>query len=147
MKNSAARLALESYPFTVQIETRFSDLDYQRHINNVAVANFYQEARLQFHRQLWPDAQRPQDTQTLIARHGMDYLKEIHYPGSIIVGLAVADIGRTSYTLASAMFQSQQCVGVAHTVLVFAQDSRPAPLPEPMRERLAQLCIAAGALD
>ena len=110
------------YPVKVEILTRFSDIDEQRHINNVAVADFYQESRFGFHRSMKSlDFERPRGSRTLVAHHEMDYLSEIEYPGRIWVGIEVSHIGNTSYTLSSGMFQNKQCVGLASTVLAGRQ--------------------------
>ena len=70
MKSNAARRILGNYPVTVEILTRYSDIDPQHHINNVAVAQFYQESRLGFHRALNPSySERPHGSRTLVARH------------------------------------------------------------------------------
>jgi acyl-CoA thioester hydrolase len=137
MQQTDSRRVLATYPVHVDILTRYSDIDPQHHINNVAVAEFYQESRLGFHRALnamfW---ERPHGARTLVARHEMDYLAEITYPGTVIVGVGVVRIGNSSYTLGSGMFQNDACVGVASTVLVHADANGPAPLPPAMREVL-----------
>jgi acyl-CoA thioester hydrolase len=137
MKQPNLRAVLATYPVHVEILTRFSDIDPQHHINNVAVAEFYQESRLGFHRALnamyW---ERPHGSRTLVARHEMDYLAEIAYPGRVIVGVGLLKVGNTSYTLGSGMFQNDACVGIASTVLVHANAQGPAALPSAMREVL-----------
>ena len=42
------RLLLASYPYRLPIETQFSDMDVAGHVNNVAVARFYECARARF---------------------------------------------------------------------------------------------------
>jgi acyl-CoA thioester hydrolase len=147
MKSNAARQTLRTYPVTVEILTRYSDVDPQHHINNVAVAEFYQESRLGFHRALNPSqAERPHGSRTLVARHEMDYLSEIEYPGLVIVGVGVSRIGNSSYVLASGMFQNERCVGLANTVLVHANSAGPMPIPEPMRRLLEKKRLPEEAL-
>lgn len=137
MKSLAARRIQQTYPVTIEILTRYSDVDPQHHINNVAVAAFYQESRLGFHRALNPShSERPHGSRTLVARHEMDYLSEIEYPGSVLVGVGVARIGSTSYVLASGMFQNERCVGLANTVLVHANAAGPLAIPAAMRSLL-----------
>jgi acyl-CoA thioester hydrolase len=147
MKSNAARLILRTYPVTVEILTRYSDIDSQHHINNVAVAEFYQESRLGFHRALNPShAERPHGSRTLVAHHEMDYLSEIEYPGTVLVGVGVARIGNSSYVLASGMFQNERCVGLANTVLVHANSAGPLAIPTPMRLLLEKKRLPDEAL-
>lgn len=133
------RRTLSYYPVKVEILTRFSDTDSQHHINNVAVAEFYQESRFGFHRALSKqDWEHPHGARTLVARHEMDYLAEIKYPGTVIVGVGVLRVGNSSYTLGSGMFQDGRCVGVALTVLVHADAQGSASIPAPMRAKLEE---------
>ncbi|MGR7003190.1 hypothetical protein ACU686_43130 [Yinghuangia aomiensis] len=39
------RLVLANYPHHREIPARFADMDLRRHINNVAIASFYEDGR------------------------------------------------------------------------------------------------------
>jgi len=56
--------------------TRFADIDPQWHLNNVRVAEFYQEGRISFNRALSKEFQleREQGRRILVARQSLDYL-------------------------------------------------------------------------
>ncbi len=49
---------LGDFPISIELATRFDDMDLQGHINNVAIANLYQESRLQFHRKLFEEVRK-----------------------------------------------------------------------------------------
>jgi len=38
MRDQPARRTLAAYPWSVEIQTRFGDMDFNAHLNNVAVA-------------------------------------------------------------------------------------------------------------
>jgi acyl-CoA thioester hydrolase len=137
------RQQLSSYPVSIDIVTRFSDTDPQHHINNVAVAEFYQEARLEFHRTMADEFLRPEGSRVLVVHHEMDYLAEIQYPGVVIVGVGISRIGSTSYTFGAGMFQDGKCVGLASTVLVNANAQGPTPLHPEMRAFLEKRLLPA----
>jgi acyl-CoA thioester hydrolase len=138
MKVHGAGRELERYPFVLMMTTRFSDMDPQHHVNNVVVAEYYQESRIAFHRAILGDRlERSHGGRVLVAHHAMDYLAEIRYPGEVATGVGVSSIGNSSYTLVSAMFQETLCVGLATTVLVHADAQGPAPLPAALRDLLA----------
>lgn len=146
MKTGGVRRELDDYPFRLGMATRFSDLDPQHHVNNVVVAEYYQESRIAFHRALLPASrERGHGERVLVAHHAMDYLAEIRYPGEVAIGVGISRIGRSSYTLESGMFQTGHCVGLAMTVLVHADAQGPAPLPEALRGLLAQKVFAGAA--
>jgi acyl-CoA thioester hydrolase len=65
------------------------------------------------------------------------------YPGTLDIGVGVLRIGNSSYTYGMAMFQEGLCVSVSEAVLVFADASGPARLPDEYRRRLDGWLIAA----
>jgi acyl-CoA thioester hydrolase len=147
MKVHGARRELNHYPFICNMTTRFSDIDPQRHVNNVVVAEYYQESRIAFHRALFGgQLDRSHAERVQVAHHAMDYLAEIRYPGDVAIGVGVSRIGNSSYALAAGMFQEALCVGLATTVLVHADAQGPAPLPETLRTLLAAKLLPAEAV-
>lgn len=142
MKSNPALRVLANYPFKLEILTRFTDTDPQHHINNVAIAEFYQEARLSFHRSFEREYERPKGHRVLVAHHAMDYLDEMHYPGIVTVAVGISRIGTTSYTFAGALFQDDKCVGLASTVIVNGGPNGPEPLPPELRAVLEKRMVA-----
>ena len=135
MRPDPARLQPGHYPLRIELGLRFSDLDTLDHVNNVVVASYYQEVRVVLHRG-FKDTDRPAGSRALVAHHAMDYLAEVNYPGQVMVGLRVALLGRSSYTLHQGLFQSGACVGLATTVMVHAEAGGARPLPPGMRAYL-----------
>lgn len=105
------------YRFWADERVRFADLDLLGHVNNKAYFTFAESARVVFLSQtgLW----KPGDLrQNVIRRAGLDYLRELHFPADVKVGLRVLSMGRTSFTLGLGMFSGGHCVATAETVLV-----------------------------
>ena len=135
MKNDPRRLVLASYPWAQEMETRFADMDVNRHLNNVAFSRFFEETRIRFNWKLFAGdgAVRPR---YLVAHVAIDYLGEGSYPEPVTMGYAIGHIGRTSFRAQKAMFQKGACIALCDTVLVHRGDAGPAPLPEDLRARL-----------
>jgi acyl-CoA thioester hydrolase len=142
---SVHRQALDLYPFRVEILARYADVDPLWHINNVAIAQYYEEARVSTTRRIMGEARIPTgpDLRLLLARQSIDYLREAGYPGKLTVGVGVLRIGNSSYTLGMAMFQDGRCVSVSDAVLVVADAGGPLRLPEEYRERMQALLLPA----
>lgn len=106
----------EAYPFIIQVDTRYGDLDIMGHINNVAMASIFESARIQFHRHL---GRHPQDlgVRWLVAALELNYLRESHYPAPVSVACAIGAIGNTSWTVMSAAFQHDECVATCDAVI------------------------------
>lgn len=139
------RLDLARYAFKTEIAPRFGDMDALRHLNNVALASIYEEARLRFtqtfnHGPIGDERGRP-----MLAEVRIRYLAEGRYPGTLRCGVGAVRIGRTSYVVGQALFQEGRCIGIADTVVVWTEMSRPAPIPPNFRDALEAALIAAPA--
>jgi acyl-CoA thioester hydrolase len=141
------RLDPSFYPLQVKVLARYADVDPLWHINNVAIAQYYEEARVTAGARLFGDVRipTPAGERVLVAHQSIDYLHEACYPGTLEVGIGVLKVGNTSYTFAMGMFQDGRCVSVSNAVMVFADDKGPARIPEYFRERLAVWLLGAGA--
>jgi acyl-CoA thioester hydrolase len=139
------RLDPERYPLKVRILARYADVDPLWHINNVAIAQYYEEARVSTTMMVMGGRRvaSPEGERILIAHQSIDYLREATYPGSLDIGIGVLRIGRSSFRYGMAMFQDGACVSVSEAVLVFADSEGPAALPEDYRRRLEGWLIAA----
>jgi acyl-CoA thioester hydrolase len=139
------RLDPDRYPLKVRILARYADVDPLWHINNVAVAQYYEEARVSATMMVMGGKRIPSPTgeRILIAHQSIDYLREATYPGALEIGIGVLRIGRSSYRYGMAMFQDGACVSVSEAVLVYADAHGPAALPAEYRQRLEGWLIAA----
>ena len=136
MKSDPRRHDQANYPWAVGMETRFADMDVNRHINNVAFSRFFEETRIRFNWNLiakGPPMDRPH---YLVAHVAIDFLGEGSYPEPVTMTYAVGAIGRTSFRCAMAMFQNGACIALCDSVLVHRGADGPAPLPETLRKRL-----------
>lgn len=142
------QLRIGDFPFSVELATRFDDMDLQGHINNVAIANLYQESRLQFHRELFRGLRqghhRNDGVSTVLADIHITYRRESHYPAPVTVGCGLSRLGNSSYTIRSAMFQGEHCVGSCDAVLVYVKDGKSHPIPADERNMLVEYQLTAG---
>lgn len=149
MKHNPLRLQLSTYPHRTEITLRFADIDPQWHLNNVRVGEYYQEARVSFFRHFSQDLgyERAAGSRTLVVNQSIDYLSEVTYPGSIVVGIGVSRIGTSSWALAMGMFKADVCVGLSTTVLVHGVADGPAPIPAAFRSLLDRFLLPAASLS
>jgi acyl-CoA thioester hydrolase len=146
VKPQADRLDISVYPHKVDIQTRFADVDLQRHLNNVRIVEIYQEARASFNQALWERSALDAATRRLlVARQTIDYLGEVEWPGAVTIGVGVSHTGNTSYSIGLGMFQNDKCVGVSDVVLVYAAENGPTPMPDGIRELLASKALLPKA--
>lgn len=146
MRPPAWRLEPEAYPFLVDIQTRYRDEDSLRHVNNLAIAGYHDEARNRFSRAVFKQAGDITGTRIVTAETRVSYLAEVYHPDTVSVGCGIGRIGNASYEIGQALFQKGRCVGLCTAVFVRATRSRgSSPLPDNLRAALEVFRLRAPA--
>lgn len=121
---------LEDFPHRIVETLRFADTDRNGHITSSVFAVCCQSGRLA----LLSDPARgvqPPSSQFVVASLQLDYLSELGWPGTVNIGTRVERVGRSSVTLAQALFQDGRCAAIARSVAVLmdatTRCSRPLP--------------------
>ena len=122
------QLVAENYPVSVVMQTRFQDIDPNRHLNNVAFAALFENARVRLNRELRPWGDRPKNERSMVAAVTINYLREGQYPDDVEVSSGVSKIDRSSYVIAQAMFQNDRCIATCDSVIVCRTDGEGKPL-------------------
>lgn len=128
------------YPFHHVITTRFADVDPNRHINNVALAAAFEDARYRF------DVSRHfhetmSDNRVMIAANYIDYVGQAYYPAELDLHVGTLEIGRSSWQLACLATQEGRACAFARATLVATRDGRSVALPDAFRDALAAACL------
>lgn len=122
------RLNLAAYPIILESDTRFQDMDINGHLNNVAFASLFENARVQLHRKARPWTERPKNERTMVASVEINYLREGNFPAPVTIGSGIGRIGNSSWVVVQAMFQKGQCIGTCDSVIVCRTDNEAKPL-------------------
>jgi acyl-CoA thioester hydrolase len=130
---------LEQFPGRTGDVIRFGDLDPQGHVNNTVFATFFETGRVMLLR--GSNSLNPPGATSVLARLDINFLRELHWPGSVEIGTGTGEIGRSSYTFLQAIFHDGQCAatGRATMVMIDAQTRKARPLPEHVVARLEAL--------
>lgn len=119
----------EGYRYWVDENVRFGDLDLIGHVNNKRYLDYAENVRAPFLRStgIWVTGR---SQQSVIAHVEVTYLRELHYPNKLRLGLSVLHIGTTSFTLAQGVFCEGHCTGtiVSRSVWIDTASRRPIPL-------------------
>ncbi len=140
LKDEAWRLEPAAYPRHLTLHPRYGDMDVNAHLNNVAIARLFEETRVQMLSALRGRPVGGGDPSSMMIVHvGIDYLAEGAYPDPIDAGLAVTDIGRTSFRLGLALFQAGRAIALADCAMVNLKDRRPGAIDGELRTALEGL--------
>jgi acyl-CoA thioester hydrolase len=123
---TAPRLA--DFPRRGPDTIRFADLDPQGHVNHAKFATYMETSRAAIIRD--PDhSLQVEGATSVMARIEINYLREMQWPGTVEIGTAVAEIGRSSYTFSHALFQGGECAGTGRvTMVLIDRETRRRPL-------------------
>ena len=120
------------------VSLRFSDQDSMGHINNVAFAAYVEQARVAFINTFlrnWGEG-----IDYILASVNIDYRREMHFPGTVDIGVRLIRIGTKSITTGYGLFKDGTNVATAGSANVFfdTKNGMTIPIPDNLREILAQ---------
>lgn len=130
-----------AYRILLDHPIRYSDMDRQGHVNNAVYATYFEVARTEFLDRIEPQF-IARGHLPVLAHIEIDFLRELIYPGTIKIGLAVLETGRASARFAQAVF-ADRCVasGVSVLVQLDAATRKPAPWSEAQRATLGRYAL------
>jgi acyl-CoA thioester hydrolase len=130
---------LTDYPHRVTDNIRFGDLDPQGHVNQAVFLTYFETGRVAMFRDRDLGIGVPGLTFVMV-RMEVDYMKELHWPGSIDIGTGVAEFGRSSFKVVQAIFRdgAVAAMGKATLVCMDMTTRKSTPLPQAAIERLSQ---------
>ncbi|KAA9341020.1 acyl-CoA thioesterase [Adhaeribacter soli] len=134
---------METYPVKLQIRLDWSEMDMFGHINNVSYFKYIQASRVNY----WDAiglSRLFKETKVgaILASTSCNFLKELHYPGSITVQVKLDFIKNTSFGLKHQILNEQgEVAAEAKDVLVmfdFNKNEKVA-IPEEIRSAIEKL--------
>ena len=138
---------LEDFPHRTTEVIRFGDLDSNNHVNNAVFSTFFEAGRVT----LFRDPRRalglmPDGLIWTLAQITIDYLGEMHWPGTVEVGIGLASLGRTSAVFEQALFFEGHCTATAKAVNVLVDQAsrRPTPITDEIKSKYRPWMFARG---
>jgi acyl-CoA thioester hydrolase len=136
---TARRLPERSeFRFWTEEKLRNRDTDQFGHVNNAAIASFFEAGRMEM--LSGPDAAPHAEGASLaVVRLLIEFSRELFFPGRVEVGSSVTGVGNTSFNVRQALFDDAGCVASAEAtcVLIDAALRTPRAIPEGLRAYLS----------
>lgn len=128
------------FPVRVPDIIRFADMDRQGHVNNAIYPTYFETGRVGVIYDPHGGLQVEGCT-TVLARIEIDFLRELRWPGTVDIGTAIAEIGRSSYVFAQAIFHDGACAARARSTMVLIDRAtrKARPLPPELLDRLNRM--------
>ena len=111
---------IDSFAHWTPVTIRFSDQDSMDHVNNCAFATYVELSRVLFLKALIDRQQNP-GIDFILASLKIDYRRELHFPGTVMVGARVLKLGNKSVTTGYGLFKDKECVATSESVNVFIE--------------------------
>jgi len=110
-------LNLADFPLQTFDKVRYADTDRQGHVNNAHFATFLETGRVEvlYNHELPILAD---GESFVIVSLRLEFLHEITWPGQVDIGTGILKIGNSSITIFQKLFQNENCVANAETVIV-----------------------------
>ena len=146
-------LTSSDFPVLWPVGTRWADNDMFGHLNNAVYYQLFDTAI-----DAWINTSTGVDPITtpslgIVAESGCRYFSELHFPQSLVVGLAVTRLGRSSVTYRLGVFRAahgepekekaQPINALGHWVHVYVDRTsrKPVPIPDAIRSLLSTACV------
>lgn len=109
---------ISGYRHLTPVTLRFSDQDAIGHINNVSYAAYAEAGRVAWGIDLI-DQSGETNCDFILANLTIDYLREMHYPGTVEVGTRAIRLGNKSATVGQGIFRDGIAMAIARCTIVF----------------------------
>ena len=129
-----------SYRHWVEDHVRFADLDPVGHCNHAVICGFFESSRVALFAEAGGHLLRPSGRSMSVVRLLVEFRRELLLGARVRVGGRVLKLGRTSITLAGALFHDGTCAATAEVVgvLIDLEARRPVELPDELRQGLVK---------
>lgn len=146
-------LTSSDFPVLWPVGTRWADNDMFGHLNNAVYYQLFDTAI-----NAWINTSAGVDPITvpalgIVAESGCRYYSELQFPQSLVVGVAVTRLGRSSVTYRLGVFraprapqhdaEAERITALGHWVHVYVDRTsrRPVPIPDAIRSLLAKALL------
>ncbi len=134
----------EQYRVVHPISVRWADMDRMGHVNNAKYFTYCESARMAYFVAVRLEEHREEESHgPALVSATCNFLRQVKYPDELAVGVRVTKIGRRTFTHDYQIWQRESgevvADGTAVIVWVDYAAGKAMPLPEPLKEAIAQL--------
>ena len=128
------------FRFFLSVPIRWGDMDAMQHVNNVQFFRYLESGRIAYFTEVLPSECQP-DKYTVLADLQCSFRQQLHYPGTVDVGIRAHHLGNSSIHLECGIFRQNEPdpVATAKAVIVWYDFAlrRSVSLPTLVRQTLS----------
>ena len=130
----------DDFPYWMEIEVRWGDMDPQGHVNNAVYFTYCESARISLVGEIGIRGRTAGPHGPVLVSTACDFKREVVYPATLDIGVRVEEIGRRSFAMRYGLFLrgTSELVAVATSVNAWVDytEGKSIPLPAEVREAL-----------
>jgi len=135
---------LQGFPVVIHQAVVWGDMDSYQHVNNVVYFRYFENARLEYFRQMgWFDYEERSGIGPILAATQARFRKALTYPDQISVGARIlerqGDRFTMEYRLVSENLKAIATEGTGTIVCMHYKDGRKVPIPEEVWQMIIKL--------
>ncbi|WP_421774495.1 acyl-CoA thioesterase [Gracilimonas sp.] len=134
----------ETFYHWTEIPVRFRDLDPLNHVNNALFNTYLEEARIQFLGEVGQmQNEFTQGKTFVLVKITIEYLKQITFPSTLLVGTGVGEVGNSSIEAVQGIYdkKSKNLMGIARSTGVWYDINKKRPTRLPEIENLNEMIV------
>ena len=135
---------LQGFPVVIHQAVVWGDMDSYQHVNNVVYFRYFENARLEYFRQMgWFDYEERSGIGPILAATQARFRKALTYPDQISIGARIlerqGDRFTMEYRLVSENLKAIATEGTGTIVCMHYKDGRKVPIPEEVWQMIIKL--------
>ena len=138
---TASESPLADFPALITLPILWGDMDALNHVNNTVHLRWMESSRIRYIEQAgMRELLDAHQLGPILASVNCNYKRQLRYPGHVIVGTRVAQVGRSSLSLAHCVVNQESgelaATGESVVVVFDFEKQRPRRIPEDVRDAI-----------
>jgi acyl-CoA thioester hydrolase len=139
---------LAGFPVVVEQAVVWGEMDAYQHVNNVVYFRYFENARLEYFRQLgWPEFEEATGIGPILAATRARFRRPLTYPDTIAIAARAREVGGDRFTLEHRIISRRlQAMATEGEGVIVTYDYRrgvKVPVPEELLRRITELEASA----
>jgi acyl-CoA thioester hydrolase len=135
---------LRGYPVVVEFPVAWGEMDSYRHVNNAVYFRYFENVRLEYFRRLgWFELEQQTGVGPILAATRARFRRPLTYPDTVAVGARISAVGDDRltmlYRVISHALADVAAEGEGTIVTYHYKDGKKVPVPEVLRQRIAEI--------